>query len=353
MNPESIANAIAAVVTSLGTLVGFASRRRRWRSEIRDNLSLVEEINNNTLLKEHTPAVAWLTGKIAVDVARLSGQPLGTPKKPIPWSNVFFSSIFGIGFGYWAYALNRNEFVWYSAFPGAVAILMLISLLGSFVNREIPPGSESGLPDGAHPVRTGDASEEISRSVALQALGEGDRYADDGQVGVAYRFITRMKAGQFNEAAQLADANWVLCRIQAWLWNNRDQFGGDVDRLSALANEMLQVRGDHSLWVEFTSSEVSSFVEAWQRLDPETLGGASRRRKVARDYELVVLAPVGDSGGYYVNSATIVPGALTFLMRRHGGRWVLASHLTAAPPAPGFPPAWWVVGDPSVEELEE
>ncbi|MFE0435342.1 hypothetical protein ACFW2K_10305 [Streptomyces nigra] len=353
MNPDSIANAIAAVAASLGTVVGFASRHRRWRNEIRENLSLIEEINNNTLLKEHTPAVAWLTGKIAVDVARLSGQPLGTPKKPIPWSNVVFSSTVSIGFGYWTYALSRDGFVWYALFPGVVTGLMLISVLGSFMNREIPPGSEGEIPDGAHPVRTGDASEEISRSIALQALGEGERYADDGQVGVAYRFITHMKAEEFDDALRLVDANWLLCRIQAWLWNNRENFGNDPDRLTSLAEEMLQFRGDHRLWVEFSSSEVSAFLEAWEHLDPETLGGASRRRRVARDYDLVVLAPVGESGGYYVNSATIVPGALTFLMRRHEGRWVLASHLMTAPPTPGFPPAWWVVGDPSVEALEE
>ncbi|WP_206501839.1 hypothetical protein [Streptomyces chrestomyceticus] len=352
MTPESIANAIAAVVTSLGTLVGFASRRRRWRSEIRENLNLIEEINNNSLLKEHTPAVAWLAGKIAVDVAKLSGHPLGTPKKPIPWSNVVFSSILMVGFGYWTYALNGEEFVWYSIFPGVVSGLMLISAFGSFVNREIPPGGESELPDGAQPVRTGGASEEISRSVALRAVGEGDRYADDGQVGVAYSFVVCMKTGAFDDAAQLADANWLLCRIQAWLWNNRNHFGDDLERMATLADEMLQNRGDHNLWGEFASAEVDAFLEAWQNLDPETLGGASRRRIVARDYEVVVLAPVGDSGGYYVNSATIVPGALTFLMRRHEGRWVVASHLATAPPTPGFPPAWWVVGDPSVERLE-
>ncbi|MGW8722857.1 hypothetical protein ACWGNR_26615 [Streptomyces althioticus] len=353
MTPESIANAIAAVVASIGTLAGFASRRRRWRNEIRENLSLIEEINNNSLLKEHTPAIAWLTGKIAVDVAKLSGQPLGTPKKPIPWSNVFFSSIFGMGFGYWTYALNENEFVWYSVFPGTVAVLMLISLLGSFVNREIPPGSDGDIPDGAHPVNTGEASEEISRTIALQALGQGDRYADDGQIGVAYRFIKLMKEGQFDEAIQSADANWILCRIQSWLWNNRGVFENDLDRLSTLASEMLHARSDHDLWAQFSSAEVASFAEAWQHLNPETLGGASRRRRVARDHELVVLAPVGDSGGYFVNSATIVPGALTFLMRRNEGRWLLASHLTAAPPTPGLPPAWWVVGDPSIEDLED
>ncbi|MFE7213298.1 hypothetical protein ACFU93_25555 [Streptomyces sp. NPDC057611] len=353
MTPESIANAIAAVVTSLGTLVGIASRRRRWRNEIRENLSLVEELSNNPLLSNHTPAVAWLTGKIALDVAKLSGQPLGTPKKPISWSNVFFSSIFAIGFGCWTYVLNKEEFVWYSLFPGIVTGLMLLSLLGSFVNREIPPGSENELPDGAHPVRTGDASEEISRSVALQALGEGGRYDEGGQVGVAYRFFSHMKAGSFDEASQLVDSNWLLCRIQAWLWDNRERLGGALEVLTALADEMLQNRGDHDLWLEFTTSEVAAFHEAWGHLDPDTLGGASRRRRVARDYELVVLAPVGESGGYYVNSATIVPGALTFLMRRHEGRWAVASHLAAVPPTPGFPPTWWVIGDPSIEELED
>ncbi|WP_345552062.1 hypothetical protein [Streptomyces lannensis] len=353
MTPESIANAAATVVASLGTFIGIASRRKRWRNDIRENLSLAEELEKNALLRDQTPAVAWINTKIALDVARLSGQSFKTPKKPIPWGSVVFSSLVAAGFGYWAYWLNSREFVWYSIFPGVVAFLMLLSAYGSFLNREILPDSGSELPEGAVPVHSEDASERIARTLTLAAMGADERYDDDGQLGTAFRFVAHVMAGEFDEAADLADANWLLCRIQAWLWNNRTRFGGDLDNLAGLADAMLQNRRDHELWGDFTDSEITGFRDAWGYLDPEELGGASRRRRVARDYDLVVLAPVGDSGGYYVNSATIVPGALTFLMRRHEGRWVLASHLTTAPPTPGFPPAWWVVDDPSVEELQD
>ncbi|MFE0331705.1 hypothetical protein ACFW08_33830 [Streptomyces sp. NPDC058960] len=353
MNPESIANAAATVVTSLGTFIGIASRRKRWRSEIRENLSLAEELEKNALIRDHTPALAWLHGKITLDVAKLSGQPLGTPKKPIPWGSVAFSFIVALAFGYWTYYLDEEGFVWYSIFPGAVAALLLISIMGSFVNREIPPESGNEFPEGAVPVRSNDASEQISRAVAVASMGSNDRYDEDGQLGVAFRFAAHVMAGDFDAAADLVDVNWLRCRIQAWLWNNEDEFGRDHDSLAVLAEAVLLKRNDHALWGDFTSSEIATFQEGWAYLDPETLGGASRRRRVARDYDLVVLAPVGESGGYYVNSATIVPGALTFLMRRYEGRWLLASHLTSAPPAPGFPPVWWVVGDPSVEALED
>ncbi|MFJ4004259.1 hypothetical protein ACIPWL_12485 [Streptomyces sp. NPDC090023] len=353
VTPESIANAAATVIASLGTLIGIASRRKRWRNDIRENLSLAEELEKNSLLRDQTPAVVWLNTKIALDVAKLSGQSLGTPKKPIPWGSVFFSTLLAASFGYWTYWLNTGGFVWYSVLPGVITFLMVMSAYGSFLNREILPNSDDELPDGATPVRSDDASEEITRSLTMAGMADEERFEDDGQVGIAFQFIGHIFAGNFDQAADLADANWILCRIQTWLWNNRDQLGDDPEHLAGVADAMIENRGDHDLWEDFTASEIADFQTGWGHLDPEKLGGASRRRRVARDYDLVVLAPVGDSGGYFVNSATIVPGALTFLMRRHEGKWVLASHLTAAPPAPGFPPAWWVVGDPSIDELED
>ncbi|MFD8811776.1 hypothetical protein ACFV23_09880 [Streptomyces sp. NPDC059627] len=356
MNPESIANAAATIVASLGTFFGIASRRKRLRGEIRENLTLSEELEKNALLRDQTPAVVWLNAKIALDVAKLSGQELGTPKKPIQWGSVTFISLMAASFGYWTYWLNREEFIWYSVFPGAISFLLFFSVYGQFLNREILPKAddeEDPLPEGAVPLGSQDPSEEIARSLVIASTGGNERYDDDGQLGVAFRFITYVMSADFDRAVDLADENWLLCRIQAWLWNNKAQFSGDLDELASLADALLQDRRDHALWDDFAISEIATFLSGWGNIDPETLGGASRRRRVARNYDLVVLAPVGNSGGYYVNSATIVPGALTFLMRRHEGKWVLASHAAMAPPTPGFPPAWWVLGDPSIEDLPE
>jgi hypothetical protein len=92
---------------------------------------------------------------------------------------------------------------------------------------------------------------------------------------------------------------------------------------------------------------------AWGSIDPEKYGSASRRRRVARDYDLVVLAPVGDTGGYWVTTATSIPNALLFSMHRTGNSWLVASHLGAAPPTPGWPPTWWVTDDPAITSLPE
>ena len=86
-------------------------------------------------------------------------------------------------------------------------------------------------------------------------------------------------------------------------------------------------------------------------IDPEKWGAASRRRRLARDYDLVILAPVGDTGGYFVNTATALQQALTFVMHDVNGAWLVANHIGSAPPRSGWPPAWWATNDPAVEGL--
>ncbi|MFG5719927.1 hypothetical protein [Streptomyces murinus] len=349
MNLEGIANAVVSVLAAAGTLVSVTSRTRRRRNEIKENLSLAEELQKNTILRDHTPAVAWLHAKIALDVAKLSGQPIGAPKKPIPKGSVVFATILFLGFGSWTYWLNRDGFAWSSLVTGAVSASVLISIFGMTTNREIPQDTDSDFPEGAQPIGTGSASEGIAASVAMAAMSTDGRYEDDGQIGVAVRFVRHMASEEFSEALCLADENWLMCRIQTWLWNARASFGGEEGQLEATANDMMNSRRDHELWEAFTADELS----AWGNIDPDRLGGASRRRRVARDYDLVVLAPVGESGGYFVTSPTPVPGGLTFLMHNSNGNWLVANHIGVAPPAPGFPPTWWVVGDPSLEELPD
>lgn len=354
MNPDTIAQTVAAVLAPLITLIGLASRHRRLRSAIRENLALLAELQKDEVLRDHTPACGWLQGKVAIDVAKLAGQPLGTPKKPIPKGSVAFAVILGAGFSFWTYYIVRNGFVWYSVFPGIAAFLMFVSVFGMVTDRELPPEASGTLPPGAVPMRTETANEQVATAIAIASSGHADdRFSDSGEIGIVYKFLDAMREGRFEEGLTFADENWRLCRTQSWLWNNRDQFGSDVTELQQLADSLLNDHKPKEVWEEFVLTEAHSFVLAWGSLSPDRLGAASRRRRVARDYDIVILAPVGESGGYFVTAATALPNALTFLMHHINGRWFVANHVGNAPPQPGWPPAWWAFNDPAVEALPD
>jgi len=333
-------------------LIGLGSRRRRLRYEIRENLALVKLIEDDELLRDHTPAAAWLQGKITVDVARLSGRSLGTPKKPIPWASLVVAAICGASLAAWTLYIDRNGFVWYSVFPGLVAFLMMMSILGMTTNRQLPP--DQNLPLGATPISTDDAKERIATSVALAAAGGIDTtFYAMGQVGVVFRFFAAMGEGRYEEGLLDADERWVLCRIQAWLWNNTTHFGDDLEGLQSLAESLLRERKPTDVWSSFVAIETEMFVGSWGSLEPGSYGAASQRRRLSREYDLVVLAPVGQSGGYFVTTATAIPDALTFVVHRKDDRWRVANHIGTAPPQPGWPPIWWNVNDPAVVALPE
>jgi hypothetical protein len=246
----------------------------------------------------------------------------------------------------------RNGFVWYSVFPGIVAFLLFMSILGMTTNRDLPPEATGDLPPGAVPMRTDTASEQVASAVAIASSGQvDDRFSDSGQIGVAYQFLGAMREGRFEEGLSYADENWQLCRIQSWLWNNRDRFGTDVTELQRLADRLLNERAPKEVWEAFVETEAISFTTAWQPLSPDRVGAASRRRRIARDYDLVILAPVGEGGGYFVTAATALPNAMTFVMLRVDGRWLVANHMGTAPPIAGWPPAWWAINDPAIEAL--
>lgn len=354
MNPATIAQAFAAVVAPLITLVGLASRRRRLRAEIRDNLTLLQDLEKEEVFRDHTPTVGWLAGKIVVDTAKLTGVPLGAQKKPIPWGSAVLSSLFFAGFAFWTYYINRQEFIWYSVFPGIVAFLFLVAVYGTFVNREIPPETDGALPPGATPLKSETASEQVATAAGIaenDALDE--RYSDNGQIGVAFRFLRAMREGRVEQGLSLADENWRLCRIQTWLWNNRNLFGSDIGELQRLATSLAERREPQETWDDFVGAEARDFSSTWSSIDPGKWGAASRRRRLARDYDLVILAPVGDTGGYFVTTATALPQAMSFVMHNANGVWLVANHIGSAPPRPGWPPAWWSTNDPAVDALND
>lgn len=351
-DPQSIASAIATIATPALALIGIGGRRARLRKEIRENLALIDDIETKPALSDLAMGSAWMKGRVVVDLARLAGHELGTRKKPIQWGSVVLAALLGIGFGLWTYLLNDDGFVWYSVFPGTIAALMLISLLGLFTNRELPP--DEGVPQGAVAVRTDDTQEMVANAFAFAAAGGSDeRFAPGGQVDVTYQFVEALSEGRFEDAVELADENWLLCRVQAWVWNNREHFGPDENALNAVAERMLRDRGEDEDWRNFLEIESNSFSESWKGYDSSRWGAASHRRRVGRDFDVVLLTPTGSSGGYFVMNATAVPSARTFLLRRTSAGWRIAHHAGAAAPVPGWPPTWWSPDDPFVAALPE
>ncbi|TVT19318.1 hypothetical protein FNH05_35050 [Amycolatopsis rhizosphaerae] len=353
-DPENLAKIVTTVVVPILTLIGFGSRRRRLRNEIKDNLELVREIEKHQILQEHTLASGWLQGRIALDVARLSGVKLGTPKAPIPKGSVVFAGVLALGFAIWTYWLDRNGFVWYSIFPGLVSILMLISIVGNLTNRQLPPNEVEHLPPGAVLAPTDTAGERIATTVAMAASGSlDDRAAPGGQVDTVFKFVRMLQSGHYQLAISLAEENWILCRVHAWLWNNRSHFGNDVEVLEKLAQVMLGERHNNSIWNDFVATESAQFVTAWKDIKIDDYGFAGRRRRIARDIDLVILVPMGNSGAYFVMSATALPNAMSFLVRRTDDGWKIVNHIGYAPPTPGWPPIWWYTNDPVIEALPD
>lgn len=340
-----------AVVLPILTAVGIGSRRSRLRNEIRENLALVEEVQKHALLSDHTLSSAWLQGRIATDIARLTGQTGGKKEKPIQKGSAGLALVLALAFGYWTWSIDRDGFVWYSVFPGTVSALMAISFWGHFVNRDLI--DDSDLPTGAHAMATDHADEQIANSVILAASGGIDsRFDDGGQVDVVFRFCKLAQSWQYEEAIKLADANWLECRLKAWLWNNRSVFDHDVKTLDALVAEALQDRSQSEVWRDFVETENRSIRETWGQIDFDQMGAGSRRRRVAPEYDVVILASVGRTAGYYVESAVQLPNALQFLVHRLDGKWLVANHIATAAPVPTWPPTWWAIGDPAIEGLD-
>jgi len=178
------------------------------------------------------------------------------------------------GFAFWTYYINRQGFIWYSVFFTIVAFLFLVSIYGMFINREIPPETSGALPPSATPLKSETASEQVATAVALAANDVLDeRYNDNGQIGVAYRFLGAMREGRVEEGLALADKNWQLCRIQAWLWNNRKLFRSDVAELQRLATSLIESHEPQDIWDGFIATEARI---SWGRGVQSTLRSGER-----------------------------------------------------------------------------
>lgn len=354
MDWEAIARAGVTVGAPVAAIVGLGSRKRRLRGEIRENLALVEEIEKSEPLREFSLVSGWLHGRIALDVAKLTGQELDTGKKPIPWGGVVFATVLGLVSAAWTYWLVRDGFVWYSVIPGTVAALMALSVMGQVTGREKAPHEQGPLPPGAVAAPTEWASERVATSLALAAVGGFDNRLQPGmQADVVLRFAKLLQLGAYEAALDLADDNWLLCRLQSWLWNNREHYGPGIPELERHLDEMAADLSAHATWSDFVTSEAHQFGRAWGDVDFDSYGVAGNRRRVAADLDVVILAPVGPAGGYFVMSATAVPDAMVFLVRYADERWRVSNHLGISPPSPGWPSTWWNPDDPVIATLPD
>jgi hypothetical protein len=352
---EAILKSAVAVIVPLGTLIGsiisIGNRKSRIRKEIRENLALLGDIEKDSELGEFALPTSWMRARIVVDTARLTGQTLGTPKKPLPVGSMVFAAILGLFLAALTWWIDRDGFVWYSVFPAALSFLSLVSLYGQTLNREIDPSKQ--LPPGASPVLSENATEQIATRLALarsEPASGPDSVTD--QADTVLNFVRRIEDGLYEEAVELAEENWLDCRIRSWVWANFPEHRSDVSRLVDMSNELLRDRESHPNWSDFVATETRLFLDAW--VDDERLsdyGVARNRRRLSADCDLVILVPVGDSGGYFVERATAIPGAVTFIVRKYEAGWKVVSHLGTAPPIPDMPPVWWTPADQTWNEL--
>ncbi|MHA6510031.1 hypothetical protein [Tessaracoccus sp. Y1736] len=339
----------SGLLKTLGTLAAsafavfkFGARQSSLREHIKGDLELIDELNKNSLLRDHTEASAWLSGKILLDVAKLSGAPIGAKKKPIPWGTVVFATLVVVVFGLWTLDLNQNGFNWWSIATGAVTGLFLISILGMTTNRAISPDQD--LPPGAVPLQSGTASEQVAgRVAALSVNASSPQFGATGVATAALEVFEKLQGGFFEHALDEMDPLWLECRLRSWLWGGQVELGlQGVAELDAKLAAILKDRVSDPHWSNFVQSESQQFQDTWRAFG--LMGAGSARRSLLPGMEVVILAPIGNTGGYYVPTAAMVPQSLTFLMSLNGSKWRLVNHVGMAPPLPQWGSSYLSVG---------
>jgi hypothetical protein len=134
---EMLVKSIAEFFGAVLGMLGFVGKPRR-RLGIRDDLGLLNELADHPDFGRGSWPHQALMNRVALDVARLAGVPLQQQRAPL--SSFILPVLIGVPLGYWAFKLNQHGFQWYSLFPGVVAGLMAISILGML----LPTTDESG-----------------------------------------------------------------------------------------------------------------------------------------------------------------------------------------------------------------
>lgn len=176
-------------------------------------------------------------------------------------------------------------------------------------------------------------------------------FATGGPVDIAYKWLEAAASGDYETMWRLSDHDWQTSRIQAWLWNGRDNFGYSIPHLESLLTAMRDGSAP-DLWDSFVRSERRQYQELFYKVDVSKLGASDRRRRVAPDYELILIIELeGHKSGFKVEEPLVIPSR-QFLMHRVGKQWLFANFNTSCPPTPGWPPGWWMAEDPAVLQYE-
>ncbi|MFL5818262.1 MAG: hypothetical protein ACJ76L_11770 [Conexibacter sp.] len=139
---ETLVRAASDFLAAILARVGVVGRPRR-RAAIRQDLELLRDLEATPELGRDTWAHQVLIGHIALEVAKYSGVEL--PRRRIPWGSVIFAALIGGPLGYLTYSINDDGFRWYSLFPGLIAGLMAIAILGMiFASDEEAPEAVEG-----------------------------------------------------------------------------------------------------------------------------------------------------------------------------------------------------------------
>ena len=162
--------------------------------------------------------------------------------------------------------------------------------------------------------------------------------ADDGPVMTAFRWLEMViHEDDFRAIWRGLDADFRLVIAQAWLWANRDHPDVVGYDLEGAGHVLASIDEQHDLRDAFASAQLGEFRAAWTFVDTTMLGGASRPRIVAPDYEAVILAPT-EGVPIYADTPTEIADALRFLMHCSHGRWLVAGFQTDDIPNPTWPP---------------
>ncbi len=158
---------------------------------------------------------------------------------------------------------------------------------------------------------------------------------------------------RYEDAWKLCEENWQVCRLQAWIYNNRRQLELETtEDFNACLSEMLSGE-DAPLWREFFITEKRAFDEIYGPLSKFEWGTSSRRRVVGPGYEVIVCTPLDSSQGFVITGPSILPQSASLLMHNVEGVWLLAALNSEAPPMKGWPPSWWFTDDPVAEEFNK
>jgi hypothetical protein len=176
-----------------------------------------------------------------------------------------------------------------------------------------------------------------------------------GALAVAFEWLEAMAAGDYMTGWRLSDDNWRLCRAQSWIWSNRLIISQDHS-IDEVERALAQGDAKHPLWAAFVYTESEYFRDYYSGVDTTKIGVGSEHRPTGRDYDLLLFPPLDESGkGYFVLQPMVLNTRAQVLIRKGVGEhgWLVASHCSVAPPTPGRPPSWWVVGDLTFKETPD